>query len=236
MWSGPRTISTALMRSWDARADTFVTDEPLYAHYLLTTGTRHPGRDDVIAHYETDWRIVVERLISEKRGDKRIHYQKHMAHHLLPDMYGSWLEKLSHAFLIRDPAELIRSLSRVMARPTPEDTGLPQQWKLFRYVSDELGRAAPVVDARDVLELPAAVLAELCRALDVPFSEAMLSWEPGLRPTDGIWARHWYGRVAESTGFMPPSPSPGPVPARLRDLHDACLPLYQRLYRARLVP
>jgi hypothetical protein len=56
MWSGPRNISTAMMRSWGNRPDTFVVDEPFYAFYLKSTGKKHPGADEVIASEETDWR------------------------------------------------------------------------------------------------------------------------------------------------------------------------------------
>ena len=62
MWSGPRTVSTALMRAWENRPDTAVTDEPLYAFYLDRTGLDHPGRDAVIASQPTDWRVVLDRL------------------------------------------------------------------------------------------------------------------------------------------------------------------------------
>jgi hypothetical protein len=62
MWSGPRNISTAMMRSWGNRADTVVVDEPFYPFYLQTTRKDHPGAKEVIANGETDWRKVVETL------------------------------------------------------------------------------------------------------------------------------------------------------------------------------
>lgn len=236
VWSGPRNISTALMRAWEARGDTCVSDEPLYAHYLLVTGAPHPGREEIVARCETDWRVVVERLAGVVPGGMRIHYQKHMAHHLLPEMYGRWLERLTHAFLIREPAEMIVSLSRVMEHPTLSDTGLPQQWNLYRYVTETLGQAAPVIDARDVLARPAVMLEKLCRTLEVPFTDAMLSWKPGLRPTDGIWAPYWYDRVAASTGFNPSVARDEPVPEELAGLLEACRPIYARLHSNRLIP
>lgn len=236
MWSGPRNISTALMRSWEARGDTVVTDEPLYAHYLHETGTRHPDRERIIAKHEPDWRVVVARLTGEVPHGKAIHYQKHMSHHLLPKMYGPWLADLSHAFLLRDPREVVPSLARVMDAPERGDTGLPQQWALYRYVTDELGQTPPIIDARDVLEQPKVMLDKLCAALGVPFTDSMLSWKPGSRPTDGVWAAHWYGRVEASTGFKPYTPPEEPVPAGLHDLVDACLPYYRRLYELRLRP
>lgn len=234
MWSGPRNISTALMRAWEARGDTWVVDEPFYAHYLLVTGADHPGREEVVAAGETDWRVVAERLSGPVPEGREIFYQKHMAHHLLPDMEGEWLERLSHAFLIRDPREMLTSLVRVTPEPALEDTGLPQQVSLFHRVREATGRTPPVVDARDVLEDPAGVLAALCEALGVAWTERMLSWDAGPRETDGVWAKHWYAAVERSTGFRPWRPKREPVPERLADLEAACLPLYDELHTHRL--
>jgi hypothetical protein len=74
----------------------------------------------------------------------------------------------------------------------------------------------------------------LCQAVGVDFDQAMLSWPPGLRETDGIWAKHWYDAVAKSTGFEPYTPKHDPVPERLRDVHDRCRECYERLYEYRL--
>lgn len=233
MWSGPRNISTALMRSWGSRADTAVVDEPFYAHYLAATGADHPGREDVLAHHETDWRRVVAHLTGSIPGGRAIFYQKHMAHHLLPEMEGPWLDALTHAFLIRDPQEMLLSFARVVAEPKVEDLGLPQQVRLYDHLAAE-GPSPPVVDARDVLLDPEAMLARLCDVLGVPFDGAMLRWAPGPRATDGVWSAHWYGTVEQSDGFAPYRPRPGEVPDRLRPVLDACQPLYDQLYAQRL--
>ena len=171
MWSGPRNISTTLLRAWGARPDTFVCDEPLYAHYLLRTGAPHPGRERVIASHETDWRRVVDWLTGPVPGGKTVFYQKHMAKHLLPEVGRDWLDSLSHAFLIREPAEMLASFARVVPDPSLEDTGLPLQCELFEQVADRTGRAPPVIDSRDVLDDPAGVLARLCEALGVPYTD-----------------------------------------------------------------
>ncbi|HEX6984335.1 MAG TPA: hypothetical protein VF170_03110, partial [Planctomycetaceae bacterium] len=137
VWSGPRNISTAMMRSWGNRSDTVVVDEPLYAHYLKVTRLPHPGADEVLAHHESDWRKVAEFLTGPVPGGKRIFYQKHMAHHLLPEIGRDWLSRLTHVFLIRDPKEMLTSLMKVLPEPRVEDTGLPQQVELFERVRDE---------------------------------------------------------------------------------------------------
>jgi len=240
MWSGPRNISTALLRSWGNRPDTFVCDEPLYAHYLKATGIEHPGRDEVMAAHETDWPVVVAWLTGPVPEDRSIFYQKQMAHHLLPGIDRDWIDSLRNAFLIRDPAEMLASLATVLPDPRIEDTGLPQQCDLFDSLIHATGSAPPaippVIDARDVLQDPEGMLRRLCAALGVEFNEAMLSWEPGPRPTDGRWARHWYGNVLASTRFQPYRPKSEPLPARLETLCASCRPYYERLYNHRLTP
>jgi hypothetical protein len=211
-----------------------VCDEPLYAHYLWRTGRDHPGAREVIGHGDTDWRSVVGRLTGPVPGGKAIFYQKHMAHHLLPGIDRAWLGSLTHAFLIRDPREMLTSLVEVLPDPTLEDTGLPQQVEIFERVERETGRIPPVIDARDLLEDPGGLLRRLCRALRTSFREEMLSWPPGRRDTDGIWAKHWYAKVEASTTFGPWAPKAVALPDRLGGLCDECLRYHDRLRRHRL--
>lgn len=234
MWSGPRNISTAMMRAWGSRDDTAVCDEPLYAHYLLRTGAAHPGRDEVIAAHETDWRKVAAFLTGPVPHGRRIFYQKHMSHHLLPGIDRGWLAQLTHAFLIRDPREMLTSLIKVTPNPRLEDTGLPQQLELVEFVRRQTGRTPPIVDARDVLTDPRGTLGMLCERLGVPFDEAMLSWPPGPRATDGVWARHWYAAVERSTGFEPYRAKVEDVPEEHAGLLRECAALYAELHALRL--
>jgi len=234
MWSGPRNISTALMRSFGSRPDTAVCDEPLYAFYLARREVDHPGRDEVVAQGETDWRAVARFLTGPVPDGKAVFYQKHMAHHLLPEVGRAWLEELVHGFLIRDPREMLLSLAKVMPAPTALDTGLPQQLELYRSVERRLGRPPPVIDARDVLQDPAGLLRALCSAIELEFTPAMLSWAPGLRSTDGVWAKHWYGEVARSTGFEPWRAREGELTPPLERVHAECLGSYRELWERRL--
>jgi hypothetical protein len=237
MWSGPRNVSTAFMRSWENRPDTIVVDEPFYAHYLQVTGLDHPGRDEVIAHHETDWQRVVERLLAPLPPGLEVFYQKQMSHHLLPHIGREWLDAVTHAFLIRDPAPVLVSLGEKLGDFEIEATGLPQQLEIFEHVVRTTGRVPPVVDSADLLAAPEPVLRALCAALGIPFSERMLSWPPGRRGTDGIWARYWYERVERSTGFETAELSSVPrLEGRLADLEARCRPLYERLHAHRLRP
>jgi hypothetical protein len=236
MWSGPRNISTALMRSWGNRPDTFVCDEPFYALYLVQTRIAHPGADEVIRHQENDWRKAADWLTGPIPEGKTIFYQKHMAHHLLPNMGRDWLDRVTNCFLIREPREMLTSLLHFLPEPTLADTGLPQQVEIFRQVQQRTGRTPPVVDARDVLDQPRRILTLLCDALNVPFTEAMLSWPPGRRSTDGIWAKYWYAAVEKTTTFQPYSPKNDAIPDSLRGLHERCDELYHQLYPQRLRP
>jgi hypothetical protein len=239
MWSGPRNISTAMMRSWASRGDTAVVDEPLYAHYLAETGLDHPGREAVLAAHDADWRRVSDALLGPVPGGLPIHYQKHMSHHLLPSVGRDWLDDPSfvHAFLVRDPAAMVVSLARALGRvPAVEETGLPQQIELFERVADATGRTPPVLDSDEVLRDPGGLLAALCRRVGVPWTERMLRWAPGPRPEDGAWAPHWYASVEASTGFGPPREplADAEVPAELREVVAACREPSARLRAARV--
>lgn len=234
MWSGPRNISTAMMRAWGNRADTVVIDEPFYAYYLKATGMEHPGADEVIANGETDWRKVVAHLIEPIANDNRIFFQKQMTHHLLPHIDREWLGAVNNCFLIRDPREVINSYIKKREHPAVEDLGFLQQAEIFDFVRNHTNAVPPVVDAMDVLQNPERTLRLLCEAVGVDFSESMLSWPSGLRETDGIWAKHWYGEVAKTTSFQPYRQTVSEVPARLREIHQHCNECYQRLYEHRL--
>jgi hypothetical protein len=236
MWSGPRNVSTALMRSWGNRQDCVVWDEPLYANYLTHYHPDHPGIPEIIASHETDWRKVVDRFLGPIPGGRAIHYQKQMAHHMLPHIDDRWLAEISNAFLIRDPAEVLLSMSRVMEKVTLQDTGFPDQYRLFRRVEELTGEIPPVVDAKDIGTDAEGTLRALCAALKVPFDPAMLSWPPGPRDSDGIWAEYWYGNVNRSTGFQPWSPRDEPLPERVKPLLDELAELYGAMRRHRLAP
>ena len=228
MWSGPRNVSTALMRSFGSRSDTLVVDEPLYAAYLAATGIDHPGRDAVLASQPTSWQEVAAALTGALPPGVAVHYQKHMAHHLLPETGRDWLGGLTHAYLIRSPEQVVASYAKVRGEPTLADLGYPQQVEIFRR------HGGPVVDAGDLLRDPARVLAALCAAVGIGYDPAMLSWEPGRRATDGVWAPWWYAGVEASTGFGPPDSRPVTVPDRLIGLVDAARPYYEELAAHRL--
>jgi hypothetical protein len=234
MWSGPRNISTAMMRSWGNRPDTVVCDEPLYAHYLQVTGYDHPGADEVIASGETDWRKVVARLTGPVPAGKHVFYQKQMTHHLLPDIDRAWLGTVTNCFLIRDPREVITSYVKKNQDPVLEDLGFVQQAEIFEWVREHTNAIPPVVDARDVLENPERMLRSLCHAVGVEFTGAMLSWPPGARATDGVWAKYWYPEVETSTSFRPHEAKQEKVPERLRAVFGKCREVYEQLHAHRL--
>ncbi|MEO0422276.1 MAG: HAD family hydrolase [Pseudomonadota bacterium] len=234
MWSGPRNISTAMMRAFDARGDCAVCDEPLYAHYLHETRLAHPAAQEVIASQSTNWREVVAELLGPVPGAKALWYQKHMSHHLLEVIDRQWILPLRNAFLIRSPRAMLASLARVLDQPRIEDTGLPQQVALFEWLTERTGLIPPVVDSEDVLRDPPALLSALCAHLRVPFTEAMLTWAPGPRASDGVWAEHWYGSVTNSAGFSPWQAREVEVPEVVAPLVAPCEALYAKLYRHRL--
>lgn len=237
MWSGPRNISTAMMRAWENRPDTVVVDEPFYACYLNATGLDHPGRDEVVASQPTDWQQVAASLTDDQiPGGASVFYQKHMTHHMLPGVDLGWTSSLCNVFLIRDPVEVVASYKDRRGSVTLADIGLERQLDLFEREADRLGSAPPVIDSNDVLAAPKAVLTSLCQRIGLPFDDAMLNWPAGRRTNDGVWAPHWYASVEASTGFAPPRQEKTHAPLEGEDarIADQARPLYEKLARWRI--
>jgi Sulfotransferase domain len=233
MWSGPRNISTALMRAFENRPDTVVVDEPLYAAYLARTGIDHPAREAVIASQPTDLATAIAALATPLPPGRRIHYAKHMAHHVSADMDLSWTERFRNVLLIRDPFEVVTSYVRSRQACEPEDIGLPQQeWLIERW--DAEGLEVPVLDAGEFLRAPEAHLRWLCDWLGIPFTDRMLSWPPGPRASDGVWAPHWYSAVWSSTGFAPWQPREIALTEDFAAVAEACRPIYEALFARRV--
>jgi len=234
MWSGPRNISTAMMRAWENREDTAVVDEPFYAHYLQVTGVNHPGREDVLKSQSTDAAEVAAMLTGPIPEGKSVWYQKHMTQHMLPDTPLDWLDQVSNCFLIRDPEQVVASFTIQRPDAAAWELGFEQQARLFDYVCDLLGHAPPVIDAADVLKDPRGTLSALCAKLGIPFSERMLHWPPGPRASDGVWAPHWYAAVERSTGFAPYRERERKLSDFQWELADQCRAHYERLAKHRL--
>lgn len=235
-WSGPRNISTAMMRAWENRTDTVVWDEPFYAHYLRETQLDHPGKDEIIAAGDPDWRSVAAALTGPIPQERGVFYQKHMTHHLLPHMGTEWFAQVTHAFLLRDPREVL--LSYVKSRPTvtAEDIGVPQQSAIYDLVRQQTGQDPVVIDSGEFLRDPEGHLRAWCDRLGLAFDAHMLHWRAGPRDTDGVWAPHWYDAVLKSTGFEPWRERDRAVPAEHRAIVDVCMPLYERMFARRLRP
>lgn len=236
MWSGPRNISTAMMRAFENRQDASVWDEPLYGPYLASTGLPHPGAAEVIAAQGPDWRGVVQKILGPVPGDKPVFYQKHMSHHLLPGMDRNWLDDLSNCFLIRRPQEVVSSYARTRPEITLEDLGMREQVEIFERECQRTGAIPPVLDSKDVLQNPELMLGLLCDRLGIAFSEDMLSWPAGPRDSDGVWAKYWYGSVEASTGFAEYAAPDIQLEPELQAIANACQPWYEKLYAHRIRP
>ena len=232
MWSGPRNISTAMMRAFSSRLDTAVIDEPFYAAYLHATGLVHPMRDAVLASQSVNWREVVGTLVGPIPNGKAVFYQKHMTHHMLPFIDQQWMSQCCNAFLIRSPVEVLASYVKKREEVDIADIGIVRQRELFQWEADRLGNAPPVIDAQSILRDPAASLSRLCAALGIDFQPAMLAWPAGRHPDDGVWAPAWYHAVELSTGFSPQRNEPAPrLPDHLMRIADEAMPHYEAMHR-----
>ena len=228
MWSGPRNISTAMMRAWENRPDTIVVDEPFYAAYLARTGIEHPGRDAVIGSQPTDPDDVVRALLAPVEAD--VQYTKQMTHHLADDAELGWVAGFRNVLLVRDPAEVVASYVRSREACEPADIGLLQQLRLL----DVMPEAPPVIDAADFLRAPETYLRWLCDWLGIGFTDRMLHWPAGPRDTDGVWAPFWYDAVERSTGFEPWRPRNVDLSRHDTAVADACRPAYDALHARRV--
>ena len=229
MWSGPRNLSTAMMRSFSSRADTFVSDEPFYGAYLKVTGDPQPMAQAVIDSMDCDWQSVAESLRGPVPDGSPIWYQKHMPHHMEGPIDIRNFPDMRHAFLIRDPVRVAASYANKRSAINADHLGITRQRRYFDMIADATGAAPPVIDSADVLADPALMLAKLCTALEIAWDPAMLSWDRGPHPQDGVWGVHWYDQVNQSTGFGPP---PGPLPVledEFQAVADACRHDYEAL-------
>ena len=236
MWSGPRNMSTTMMRSFGARADTACVDEPFYAPFLKLTGLDHPMRAEIFAAHEADPQEVAAAMAGPAPGGAPIFYQKQMTHHMVAGIPRGWMAACEHAFLIRHPARVLASYARKMEQVDLEAIGFPQQLELFHQARELMGRTPVVIDSDDILANPQAALTRLCAALGIGWTPAMLAWDAGGKPEDGAWAPHWYDAVWRSTGFGPP---PGPLPElsdAQADLCAAAMPIYEELTAYRIRP
>ena len=232
MWSGPRNLSTAMMRAFGNHPRcAAVWDEPFYAAYLKETGKQHPMRAEILAAQPTDWRAVARACATDPVPEGRFLYQKHMTHHMLPGMDLSWMEGITHVFLIRAPERVVASYAAKHEEVGLDDIGFRQQAELFERVAETRGAPPPVIDAEATRRDPTGVLTRLCAAIGLPMDAGMLRWPAGARDSDGIWARHWYGAVENSTEFAPPDPPPPPLGGAMEGLAEAARPYYDRLRR-----
>jgi len=216
MWSGPRNISTAMMRSFSSRSDCAVSDEPFYGAFLKATGEAHPMAAETIASMDCDWHSVLGTQSGPAPGRKSIWYQKHMPHHMVGPVGIVDMPHHRHAFLIRAPERVVASYRAKNELRAPEMLGFAQMRRYFELEAERTGMVPPVVDSDAILADPHDTLAKLCAALGITCDPAMLSWRRGPHPDDGVWGAHWYDKVNASTRFAPP---PGDLPR----LDDDCL-------------
>ena len=231
VWSSPRNLSTALMYSWRQRADTTVVDEPLYAHYLRVTGRQHPGADDVLAAQNPHGDEVVREVVLGEYPTPIVFF-KQMAKHIV-ELDRGFLPSCRNVLLTRDPHDMLTSFQVQIPDPTLADTGFEEMIEILDVLL-AAGEQPIVIDSKLLLQDPRGVLSELCRRMGVEFDEAMLSWPPGPKPEDGVWAPHWYDSVHRSTGWQPWLPKDAELRPSAVAAYEQALPLYDRLLPYRI--
>ena len=225
MWSGPRNLSTALMRSFENRDDTKVWDEPFYAYYLKETKKNHPLANEIINKYETNLEKIIDLVTAEKDF---IYFQKHMSHHIIKKIPINWITKGINCFLIRHPKEVLLSYIQKNDLIDSNDLGYPAQLRLFNYIKTS-NKKILVIDAKDLSEKPEIILKKICKKINIPFTEKMLNWPKGRRDSDGIWEKIWYKNVKSSTSFNKISNKEYEIPKKYNHIYNESLRIYDQL-------
>lgn len=231
-WSGPRNISTALMRSWSSRLDTFVSDEPLYAYYLKETGFNHPMHNDIINTYPTNYNLIVKSLTSNIPEGKKIWYQKHMAHHLLSLNNMSWIKNFHNCILIRHPKHVINSYIKKNQLLTVFDLGYPQQLSIIEFLKKEKLKFF-IIDSDDFLKNPEKEINNWCNFLKIDFEKSMLKWAKGPHINDGIWGKHWYNSINNSTKFYKIKKNLSQDYKEYQTIYNDAKKIYKKIYNIR---
>lgn len=227
-WSAPRSLSTSLMYSFSQRDDIDVLDEPLYSHFLRVSGFDRPYRDQLLSNMESDGNKVVKDLIYGS-GNKKFRFCKHISKQRVLGLPEDLVKKGKHFILIRNPLDILPSFDKVVP-PSFFELGLAELVSIYNELCEN-GKRPPVIDAAELQKDPEATIRGLCDDLEIPFQPAMLSWEAGPKPIDGLWAPWWYNGVHKSTGFKEQRKDTEPFPFSLYDLLEQSLPLYNMLRR-----
>ena len=235
MWSGPRNISTALMRSFENRSDCFVSDEPFYSYFLYKTKLKHPLSDKVIKSGLTDYNKIVKYITGSIPSSKKIWYQKHMAHHILEGTNMDWIQNMRNCLLIRHPSDVILSYSKKNEINSIKQLGYLQQIEIYEMLIKKMGVSPIIIDAQDLLRRPKKMLIEICKNLEIRFDDKMLSWPHGVRETDGVWGKYWYKQVEASTGFKPYIKTNRIIPIKYQSLYKECMQYYNFLHQNRII-
>lgn len=232
VWSCPRTVSTALLRSFAQRPDTTGVDEPLYAFYLKQTGRIHPMREEVLRAQAQDWRTVVKDVLLGPCPTP-VQFVKHMAHHLVGDADPSFAAGMRNVFLIRSPRQMLPSFHKDLGDLHRRDIGYEWQRDLYHNLRRR-GHDPLVLDSSDLLANPAGMLSLLCSRLGLAFDRRMLSWPLGRHACYGIWAPAWYKNVEASTEFLPLQEKTAPFPPDLEPMLAIAQECYLDLHARRL--
>ncbi len=235
MWSGPRNISSALMRSFENRSDCFVSDEPFYSYFLAKTKLKHPLYQEIIQSGFTDYNQIIKYITGPIPSSKKIWYQKHMAHHILEGNNMKWVKHMKNCLLIRHPSDVILSYLQKNKLENIEQLGYLQLIQIYKILTEELNIHPIIIDAEDLLSKPEDMLNLLCKNLGIKFDKKMLSWSVGIRKTDGVWSKHWYKNVEASNGFNPFNKTDRKIPVKYRIINDKCMELYNFLYERRMI-
>lgn len=239
LWAVPRSVSTAFERMMRERGDHEVFFEPFAAHYYFSADRRSPRFDgEVEPAPEHDFDAILGSLLDA--AARRPVFVKDMSPHVEPHADGAFLDRFTSTFIIRHPRLVLASMARIWPDLTLDEAAFEPLRRLFDRVSEHTGRVPPVIDGEDLKAEPERTVAAWCEAVDLPYVEDALTWEPGRAEDWETWAP-WVGTVERTSGLpvggRGTRRDPGEVvlaDARLEEMAEECLPHYEHLARHRL--
>jgi hypothetical protein len=220
------------------RGDLKVFHEPFSYFYYVHKGDATIPQEYVDPEHPRTYPDIKQMILSA--AEKGAVYFKDMAAHCFDHLVRdeAFIAQMHNTFLIRDPAKTIASYYALNPDVSEAEIGCEQLCRLFRRVTRIAQRTPVVVDADDLEDDPAGIVAAYCRHLNIPFIPESLQWKPEGSRKWKIW-ENWHRDAEQSTGIVKNLETFSVTIDNskfLKEYYDHHLPYYREMYRHRIAP
>ncbi len=187
-----------------ARGDLAVLHEPFMYHYYLTQTERLFPNFDPEPGHPRGYRDIRAMILG--KAEKGPVFFKDMAYYVLNELPPdkAFLSAMSHAFLVRDPAEAILSYHRLDPGFACAELGIEAQFRLYSTLLN-LGHDPFVITSDQLRLTPEATLARYWEHIGLPFAAHAFQWDDTVpdewKPVEG-----WHADVLALGAIKPPEP------------------------------